>query len=472
VPLLRCASVNRTIPIAKASSRLDLRFVMGAFAAVAVAFFIADEVTERVMAQIDVTSDQIAFNSASSIEHLVALQRAVSQVKHLIRTELTDSGGGGRRAGVDEALARATKGANAYLALPTFPGEEEVYLDLSSSLTDFHGTLERSLAQVGDGALKPSQAELTRIDETASKVIAAAQYAIEFNARNGRELALQSKATRRSSSQTGYLLNAGCALFAGIAALIGWRQLRRYRTLVDEHAALQASRAEELESFAARAAHDILNPVSATQMALALAARRDIQDGRVRQLVEQALSNQKRVRNIIDGLLQFARSGARSTAGAVADVWTVVQDEAAGIRLIAEHAGIELRVGKLPRCHAACSEGVLASVVSNLVNNAIKYMGEREVRRITVRALQRGPFVHVEVEDSGPGIPSDAVGVIFRPFVRGPAYGKGGLGLGLATVKRLCEAHGGSVGVKSAVGLGSLFWFELPLAPATPATAA
>jgi signal transduction histidine kinase len=99
----------------------------------------------------------------------------------------------------------------------------------------------------------------------------------------------------------------------------------------------------------------------------------------------------------------------------------------------------------------------------------MKYMGEREVRRITLRAAERGPFVHVEVEDTGPGIPRDAVDDIFLPWVRGPTHGADGLGLGLATVKRLCEAHGGRVGVHSMLGQGSVFWIELPLAPASAA---
>lgn len=115
--------------------------------------------------------------------------------------------------------------------------------------------------------------------------------------------------------------------------------------------------------------------------------------------------------------------------------------------------------------------GVLTSVVSNLAHNAVKYMGEREVRRVTVRAVEREAFVRLEVEDTGPGIPSDALDDIFLPYVRGRTHGKEGLGLGLATVKSLCEAHGGRVGVRSGVGQGSVFWIELPLASSTPSVA-
>jgi hypothetical protein len=83
-------------------------------------------------------------------------------------------------------------------------------------------------------------------------------------------------------------------------------------------AALPELRASELESFTGSAAHDILNPVSATQLTLTLAMKRDVA-ARTRELLERAVRNQLRVRSIIDGLLQFARSGARPEPGATAD---------------------------------------------------------------------------------------------------------------------------------------------------------
>jgi len=124
-------------------------------------------------------------------------------------------------------------------------------------------------------------------------------------------------------------------------------------------------------------------------------------------------------------------------------------------------------------CQASCSPGVLTSVLSNLLQNALKYMGDGPERRILLRAREAGTFVRVEVEDTGPGIPPEAIGEIFLPYVRGPTHGRDGLGLGLATVRRLCEAHGGQAGVRSEFGRGSTFWFELPrvaspVAPASP----
>jgi signal transduction histidine kinase len=91
-------------------------------------------------------------------------------------------------------------------------------------------------------------------------------------------------------------------------------------------------------------------------------------------------------------------------------------------------------------------------------------MGPQKRRKVLVRARADATVVRVEVEDTGPGIPRDLQDVIFEPFVRGTHTEVGGTGLGLATAKRLVESHGGAIGVSSAVGVGSLFWIEMPLA--------
>ena len=109
--------------------------------------------------------------------------------------------------------------------------------------------------------------------------------------------------------------------------------------------------------------------------------------------------------------------------------------------------------------------GMLDVVLSNLLSNASKYMVSSPVRRITVRAGTEPRRVHVEVEDTGPGVPAGLAQTIFEPYKRAPGATQPGLGLGLATVKRLVEGHGGAVGVRNAPSGGAVFWFELPRAP-------
>ncbi len=148
--------------------------------------------------------------------------------------------------------------------------------------------------------------------------------------------------------------------------------------------------------------------------------------------------------------------------------WKVlVADLVEELRPSAEEKGVELLVehrGPSP-LEVACSPGVLMSLVSNLVGNGIKYIGDAPFKRVTILSIAVGRTVRVEVRDTGPGVPVALRDRIFDPYVRGADSSVPGMGLGLATVRRLTEAHAGTVGVEGAEGQGSLFWFELPRFP-------
>jgi signal transduction histidine kinase len=135
-----------------------------------------------------------------------------------------------------------------------------------------------------------------------------------------------------------------------------------------------------------------------------------------------------------------------------------------GMEPEAEAAGIELRAEPVPPVLVACSTGVYLSLLGNLVRNSIKYMGDSTTRRITVRVVDENGIVRTEVSDTGPGIASENLPVLFDPYFREHRTPAEGLGLGLATVKKLAEGHGGGVGVSSERGKGTTLWFTLPRA--------
>jgi signal transduction histidine kinase len=90
-------------------------------------------------------------------------------------------------------------------------------------------------------------------------------------------------------------------------------------------------------------------------------------------------------------------------------------------------------------------------------------MGKGPDLRVRVGALAGARSMRFEVVDTGPGLPPGSEDRVFEPYCRLTEGDEQGLGLGLATVKRLVEGHGGHVGVKSTSG-GCTFWFDLPLA--------
>ena len=103
----------------------------------------------------------------------------------------------------------------------------------------------------------------------------------------------------------------------------------------------------------------------------------------------------------------------------------------------------------------------LERILANLVSNAVKYSpADSEVRLCARRA---GAMVEIEVLDRGAGIPDEARERIFEPYYRAPDVGTvRGTGLGLAVVKALVDAHGGTIRVESAVGAGTRVTFSLP----------
>jgi len=119
----------------------------------------------------------------------------------------------------------------------------------------------------------------------------------------------------------------------------------------------------------------------------------------------------------------------------------------------------------------------IGQVVTNYVTNALKYAPPD--RPVDVWVAARGSRARVVVCDRGPGIPAAERAHVWELFHRAPGVavqdgkqsgvGQGSLGLGLHICKAIVEAHGGRVGVKSALGQGSSFWFTLPLAQAMTA---
>ncbi len=328
------------------------------------------------------------------------------------------------------------------------------------------GDVEKHTAQVLErlAAKQGVDAELL-IDGALHESIDAAtltlQRIAEREADRAATLAHQIDRTRRRADDISIVLVTLAAAFALVLGMLAIASQRSAARALEERNRLEASRAAELEEFACRVAHDIGGALASTTLALSLATE---QAPDARRVLERGARGVHRAQSIVHALLRFARAGAQRDPTAHTEVARLLSDLKEALSSDAEEAHVTLTVAPVdPGVEVPCEPGLLATALDNLVRNAVKYMGSASERRVDVRALPNGGRLRFEVQDTGPGVPAELQRRIFQPYVRGTNTGEPGIGLGLATVRRIVEAYGGSVGVESH-GRGSLFWFELPRA--------
>jgi PAS domain S-box-containing protein len=172
-----------------------------------------------------------------------------------------------------------------------------------------------------------------------------------------------------------------------------------------------------------------------------------------------------RVNRLIGDMLDLDRmeSGRMSIRTADVDINEVLSDS---IARAGSSPTVEFKADLDPRLPIVVGDrDRLVQVVSNLVNNAVKYSPDGG--NVTLASRSEGGFALISVTDTGVGIPPDEIGHVFERFRRvrsGAAQSIPGTGLGLTIVKQIVEMHGGKIWVESAVGHGSAFHFTLPLA--------
>jgi signal transduction histidine kinase len=442
------------------------RLLFTVFAAVVGSFLVATVVTESTSTRIESLSANIVSDSTASIERL-ASARGNTREAELALTVYLDShrsSAPASSAPVEAALERLHADIRAYLALPTLPAEQEEWTELHERWLRFDQAVRQTLEVAKHGNDAAARQTFSReVSATAVRLIDAAMQGIEVNAQNGRVLAAQINDTRKRTVRVARTLDVVCVLLGAAGAALLHRQTRRRRALVAEHARSLETRNVELEQFAGRVAHDIRNPLAAAQLAAQLIERRTGQE-EVSNLATRISTSLARADAITTGLLDFARAGAQPDPGARTSPAEVLADLEGPLTRDASAATITLTFEPVPAVLVACSTGVYLSLVSNLVRNAIKYMGDSRTRTIKVRVSEERELVRTEVVDTGSGVPNELLPSLFEPYFRVRGTGQEGLGLGLATVKKLAEGHHGRAGATSTPGRGSTFWFELPSA--------
>ncbi len=182
----------------------------------------------------------------------------------------------------------------------------------------------------------------------------------------------------------------------------------------------------------------------------------------------------RRLTELVEQVMSFAgfESGRELRGRTEIEVADLIDAAVAGTKPLIAQNGFTLdrRVSPdLPPIKV--NTAAVTRAIENLIGNAVKYSGSRRWIGLTAEAAvtRRGREVRITVEDRGVGIPADEQRRIFEPFFRGRdvlASTVRGSGLGLSLARRVVEAHGGSIGVRSEPGQGSAFTLHLPCEPA------
>ncbi len=280
-----------------------------------------------------------------------------------------------------------------------------------------------------------------------------------------------------SHKWTPWLIFAGLALAALAAFALLRRVLRNAGELADAHTQLDASnrslkrRAKELErsnaeleQFASIASHDLQEPLRKVQMfsqrAVEIDGDRLSEKGRdyLRRNTEAA----ERMQVLIEDLLKFSRVGTQSRPFVRTDLQRTANEVVSDLETTIQAADATVEIGSLPT--VVVDEPQIRQLLQNLISNAIKFRREDVPPVVRIEGEVRGQEALISVSDNGIGFDPRYAGRIFRVFER--LHGRGeypGTGIGLALCRKIAERHGGSIGVESTPGQGSVFTVTLPL---------
>jgi signal transduction histidine kinase len=232
------------------------------------------------------------------------------------------------------------------------------------------------------------------------------------------------------------------------------------------------------EEFLAAFSHDLKNPIACIRAYAQLLRRQVVHVRRLpleqmAQRLERVESITTRLAHTIDDVLDDVLGEAKGEQGGFLELNRRPVDLVALVRQIVAEYGpayeqtqfvFETEVSQLT---GVWDQARLERVVGNLLSNSVKYGGEEVTIAVTTEERDSGTWARLSVSDRGMGIPAADLPYVFDRLRRaGNVRGRiGGSGIGLAAAKRIVEQHGGTIGVESQEGRGSVFTVWLPLDP-------
>jgi PAS domain S-box-containing protein len=217
---------------------------------------------------------------------------------------------------------------------------------------------------------------------------------------------------------------------------------------------------QDLESFAYSVSHDLRAPLRAIDGFSRLLGERygDGLDDEGRGYVARVRNAASRMGSLIEALLKMARLGRGGIHPVALDIGRMATDIIGELR--ANEPGREVEVSIGPHLRAVGDASLVRNLLENLLGNAWKFTRDRHPARIEIGREPGGAFY---VRDNGAGFPAEYADKLFRPFQRLHSQDEfEGEGVGLASVRRIVERHGGTIRAEGAQGQGATFAFTLP----------
>jgi signal transduction histidine kinase len=214
--------------------------------------------------------------------------------------------------------------------------------------------------------------------------------------------------------------------------------------------------------------HELKTPLTSVRMGLHLLLEERIGtlNGKQTELLLAAREDSERLLRMINDLLDLAKleSGRTALPSRPTEPRELVNTAQEDLRALVESRGSHLVTRITPDLPYVSVDGrQVAHVFSNFVSNAVKYTKPGE--DIVLQAKNHDGGVRFSVIDQGPGIAPQYQSQIFDRFFRVPGSEATGAGLGLAIAKEIVLTQGGKIGIQSAPGKGSEFYFDLPAIP-------
>lgn len=233
---------------------------------------------------------------------------------------------------------------------------------------------------------------------------------------------------------------------------------------------IERKQAEKVkQEFTSTVSHELRTPLTSIKGALSL-----IQSGAVGQLPDKVQSmidiadtNSDRLLMLINDILDMdkVQAGKMELQMEPMDIVSLIEEAVEANRGYGDEHGVTFVKALVDeKIMLNGDRDRLMQVLSNLMSNAAKFSPDGE--RVELSATHDGNTIRVAVKDNGPGLPEEYRGSIFEKFTQVDTSNtrtKGGTGLGLSIAKAIIEQHGGAIDFDSEVGVGSTFFFTLPI---------